>query len=112
MKDRGAISSLAELTNTATNRPNITLILVGVAETADSLLAGHGSNFRNLREVPLGRMEEPELLAILNRGERVLGIKFSDDVTRAMVSSSTMPYYLHLLATNAARGVTASRSNS
>ena len=105
VKDRGAISSLAELAkNTATNRPNITLILVGVADTADSLLAGHGSNFRNLREVPLGRMEEPELLAILNRGERVLGIKFSDDVTRAMIElCDRMPYYLHLLATNAAR---------
>jgi hypothetical protein len=99
-----AISKLAELTkNAATYYSHLTLILVGVADTADGLLAGHMSNFRNLRQVQLGRMSEPELNGILDRGATILGITFEGDVRKDMIAiCDQMPYYLHLLATSAA----------
>ena len=74
VQDRRAIQLLAELTkNAATKHRNLTFIMVGVATTADDLLEGHASNFRNLLQVQLDRMEEPELSAILTRGESTGG---------------------------------------
>ncbi len=105
VQDRGLIASLAELAkNAATYHQNLTLVMVGASETADGLLAGHLSNFRNLRQVPLNRMSPVELGGILSRGEGVLGISFGAAVkTEMIVMSDHMPYYLHLLATNAAK---------
>jgi hypothetical protein len=105
VQDRRAIKLLAELTkNVATKHPNLTFIMVGVAATTDQLLQGHTSNFRNLLQVPLGRMEEPELKAVLTRGEQVLGLTFSANVSDQIVSlCDRSPYYLHLLATASAR---------
>jgi uncharacterized protein len=103
--DKSLILSLAELAkNAATNYPNVTLVMVGANETADGLLAGHLSNFRNLRQIPLTRMSAIELNGILDRGEAVLSITFDAAVKYEMVQmSDRMPYYLHLLATSAAR---------
>lgn len=103
--DRALIASLAELAkNAATYHPHLTLVMVGASETADGLLAGHLSNFRNLRQVPLARMSNSELHGILSRGESVLGISFDPEVKAEMIAMSDhMPYYLHLLATNCAK---------
>ncbi|TXD95897.1 AAA family ATPase [Mitsuaria sp. TWR114] len=105
VQDKTLILSLAELAkNAATNHSHVTLVMVGVNETADGLLAGHLSNFRHLRQVPLTRMTVTELQAILTRGENVLGIKFGAAVNAEMVQmSDQMPFYLHLLATSAVR---------
>jgi len=105
VQDKTLIGSLAELAkNAATNHPNVTLVMVGADETADGLLAGHLSNFRNLRQVPLTRMSTQELGGILTRGETVLSISFNAQAKYEMVQmSDRMPYYLHLLATSAAR---------
>lgn len=103
--DREVIASLAELAkNAATYHPKLTLVMVGASETADELLAGHLSNFRNLRQVPLTRMKKDELRGILSRGETVMGISFAEGVkTRMIEMSDYMPYYLHLLATACAK---------
>jgi Cdc6-like AAA superfamily ATPase len=103
--DRDVMKSLAELIkNGATTRPNLTFIMVGVAETASDVLAGHASNYRNILEIRLGRMSEEELKGILTRGEQVLGIKFADEAATEMLQlCDHLPYYLHLLAKSAAR---------
>ena len=103
--DKAVVAKVAELAkNISTYQNNLTMVLVGVAGTADELLAGHASNFRNLRQVSLDRMTSPELLDIIKRGERVLGLKFSESVRSRIVElSDRFPYYLHLLATGAAR---------
>lgn len=105
VRDSTAIESLAELVkNVATNRPNLTFIMVGVAQTAGAVLRGHGSNLRNIREVQLDRMVETELRGILHHGEQVLGITFSNEVsTEILQLCDGMPYYLHLLAKHSAR---------
>ncbi len=105
VNDIKAIEALAELVkNVATNSPNLTIVMVGVADTAGTVLKGHASNFRNIREVQLDRMEEPGLRSILNHGGQVLGIVFSDEVSNEIIQlCDGMPYYLHLLAKHAAR---------
>lgn len=105
LENRDVVAQLAELAkNISTYQANITIIFVGVATTADELLAGHISNFRNLRQVSLNRMQSSELLGIISNGERVLSLAFDEDVkSRIIELCDRLPYYLHLLATNAAR---------
>jgi Cdc6-like AAA superfamily ATPase len=105
IKNASVIESLGEFAkNVSTYQKNITLIFVGVALTTDGLLKGHASVFRNLKNIPLGRMEDDELKEIINHGEAVLGIGFLPDIViEIMELGDNMPYYLHLIATNAAR---------
>lgn len=103
--DRAAVGAIAELIkNAATTRPNLTFIMVGVAETANGVLAGHASNYRNIRQIRLGRMPVQELRGILNRGEQLLNITFSEEAAAEMLQlCDGLPYYLHLWAKSAAR---------
>lgn len=113
IEDKSVISLLAELTkNAATYAPELTFIMVGASETAEGLLAGHGSNFRNLRQVALTRMSNEELRGIIDRGQNVLQITFEPSVITSVIEvSDQMPYYLHLLATSAARAALSRQSN-
>jgi uncharacterized protein len=96
------IAELAKLFSTL--HTNITFIFVGVANDVDELLAGHASNIRNLQQIHLGQMQRVDLLEIINKGEKVLSLTFSDNVKNTVISlSDGFPYYLHLLCTNAAR---------
>ncbi len=105
LKDKSVIKHLGELAkNISTYQSNITLIFVGVAETTANLLLGHQSNFRNLKEVPLDRMSVPELNGIIDHGEKVLSLKFNQTARNKIVEiSDRLPYYIHLVATNAAK---------
>lgn len=79
------------------------MVMIGVAENAEQLLRGHASNIRNLRQVHLGRMSNDELKYILRRGETVLDLKFDHTVEENILSiCDSFPYYLHLVAINAA----------
>lgn len=100
-----ALEQLAELCkNFSTYQTNITMILVGVAATADALLRGHSSNVRNLRQVALERMSNKELTDILRHAEGVLSIKFSDDVESGLINvSDRFPYFVHLIGMSSAK---------
>lgn len=102
--DNNVVEKLAEFAKgISTTRPSITLIFVGVADNADALLKGHGSNFRNLRQVPISRMARNDLEKIIERGEGILGIKFSESVRNDILEiSDSFPYWIHLLATSSA----------
>jgi uncharacterized protein len=114
LDDKSVVAELAELAkNISTYNTHITMVFVGVAGTADELLAGHSSNFRNLRQVPLDRMTEEELKGIIDRGERVLGITFNDETVGEILQlCDRFPYYLHLLATNSAKNALQRQSGS
>jgi hypothetical protein len=105
VKDKRVVAAIAELAkNAATTCPDVTFVLVGVAETAGGLLHGHSSNFRNILELPLDRMREPGMRDILSHGEKVLSITFSDEVSTEIIQlCDGMPYFLHLLAKHAAK---------
>lgn len=105
IENKKVVEGVAELCkNLSTYQQNVTLVMVGVADTADALLRGHASNIRNLRHVKLGRMTPDELRAILRHGERVVGVTFDQGVERNIIEvSDRFPYYLHLIATNAAK---------
>lgn len=82
-----------------------TIVLVGVAESVDDLVANHASVERCLRQVSLPRMSDEEMGQILDRGFDSLGFGLSGNGARARIISTSQgfPHYAHLLAQNAAR---------
>jgi Holliday junction resolvasome RuvABC ATP-dependent DNA helicase subunit len=81
-----------------------TIILVGVSDTVDGLVADHASINRALVQVFLPRMEAKELRQILENAEKALSIKFSDEAANLIVYiSQGLPHYTHLIGLHAVR---------
>jgi Cdc6-like AAA superfamily ATPase len=78
---------------------NTTVVIVGVASTVDQLVRDHASIERALVQVPMPRMERPELQQIVTKGADKLGVSFSVDATNEIVQMSQgLPHYAHLVA--------------
>ncbi|MFG0285813.1 MAG: AAA family ATPase [Phycisphaerales bacterium JB039] len=85
-----------------------TIILVGVAETVDSLVRDHASIPRALVQVPLKPMQISELREILENAEKKLGIVIERDAgERIAVMSQGRPHYTHLVGLLAVRAACA-----
>jgi Cdc6-like AAA superfamily ATPase len=81
-----------------------TLILVGVADTVDELIAEHRSIERSLVQIRMPRMSASELHEILDRGVSKLGMRIADDAKKSIsLLSQGLPHYTHLLGLHAAR---------
>ncbi|MGH9198858.1 MAG: AAA family ATPase, partial [Acidimicrobiia bacterium] len=81
-----------------------TIIVVGVAETIDELITEHESIERVLVQVQMPRMQQAELMEILNRGTSRLNMSIAEDAARFVASlSQGLPHYTHLLGLHAAR---------
>jgi Cdc6-like AAA superfamily ATPase len=90
---------------------SVTIVLVGVAEDINDLVAEHASVDRSLRQIRVPRMSEAELDQIITKGFEVLKFTFeSPDTRRQIVSiSQGFPHYVHLLSQNAARAAVDAR---
>jgi hypothetical protein len=81
-----------------------TVILVGVSDTVDGLIANHASITRALVQILLPRMEPGELKEILLTAEKTLTVKFMDDAANLIVQwSQGLPHYTHLLGLHVVR---------
>src|SRR5271156_2683899 len=81
-----------------------TVILVGVSDTVDGLVADHASINRALVQVFLPRMEVKELRQILENAEKALSVEFSDEAANLIVHiSQGLPHYTHLVGLHAVR---------
>ncbi len=90
---------------------NITLILVGVANSVEELIAEHLSIERALIQVQMPRMSSDELTEILRKGLEILSMQMEHAVMHSIVFlSQGLPNYVHLLALYASQS--AIRENS
>jgi Cdc6-like AAA superfamily ATPase len=81
-----------------------TLVLVGVGETVESLIAEHRSIGRALVQVKMPRMSTAELDEILDKGGAKLGMRFSDEAKKKIsFLSQGLPHYTHLLGLHTVR---------
>ncbi len=81
-----------------------TVILVGVADNVDELIAEHHSVERALVQIHMPRMSREELSEIVSRGLRVVDMEITEDaLSRITRLSLGLPHYTHLLAQWAAR---------
>lgn len=81
---------------------NVTLIVVGIAESVDELIAEHQSIARALVQVAMPRMKKDELSDIIDKGLRNLQITIQPKAKQQIVRlSQGLPHYTHLLAFHA-----------
>jgi len=86
------------------NDVSATIVVVGVADTVDDLIAEHQSIERALVQVQMPRMSTKELHEILDRGVERLRMGITDDAKAHIARlSQGFPHYTHLLALHATR---------
>jgi hypothetical protein len=80
------------------NGTNVTILLIGVADNVEELIANHQSLRRVLSLVKLERMSALDLNEILDRRLRLTPLSISDDARHAIVGISCgLPYYVQTL---------------
>lgn len=80
------------------NIKNVTIVLVGIAESIESLIGDHQSLERCLRQVKMPRMSEKELSDIIKKGISKLSINMDKSIEKKIIDfSSGFPHYVHLL---------------
>ena len=81
----------------------VTIILIGVADAVDQLIAEHRSIERSLIQVPMPRMSKNELGAIIASGFQKSGMKISEEGKQTIISlSQGLPHFTHLLSLESA----------
>jgi Cdc6-like AAA superfamily ATPase len=80
-----------------------TVVLVGVADNVDELVAEHRSVERALVQIPMPRMSADELQMIVRRGLNVLEMDIHPAAVETIAKlSQGLPHYTHLLAQHSA----------
>lgn len=85
-----------------------TVVLVGVADSVDELIAEHESVERALVQVRLPRMSQAEIRQIIDNGLGELGLRAEQTAMDRIVRlSQGLPHYAHLLGLHAVRSAVA-----
>jgi Cdc6-like AAA superfamily ATPase len=86
------------------NGINVTILLIGVADNVEELIANHQSLRRVLSLVKLERMSAPELNEILDKRLQLTPLSLAEDARSAIVGLSCgLPYYVQTLGKFAAQ---------
>lgn len=90
-----------------------TILLVGVADSVDALIAEHQSIERALIQVRMPRMSPPELEQVIDKGLGKASMTAAIDAKKKIVQlSQGLPHYTHLLSLySAQRAATGSKNN-
>lgn len=109
IKDRTTTTLLADtIKNLSDHAVDTTLILVGVAETVETLIAEHESVQRALIQVHLPRMSQVEIDKIIDDGLAAVGMTIEQNAKRRIFKlSQGLPHYAHLLGMHSALAATA-----
>ncbi len=105
IKDQRTTALLADaIKNLSDHSVAATLVLVGVADSVDELIAEHQSVERSLLQVHMPRMSWEELSEILDKGLERLDMTIEKKAKHRIVSlSEGLPHYTHLLGLDAAQ---------
>jgi hypothetical protein len=105
IKDQQTTSRLANTIKTLSDHStDATIILVGVADSLDRLIAEHQSIDRALVQIKMPRMSREELREIIDKGLKELGMSIVDAAARRICNlSHGLPHYTHSLALHAAQ---------
>jgi Cdc6-like AAA superfamily ATPase len=100
IQDKSCRTLMADtIKNLSDHDIDTTLLLVGVAQSVNELIAEHQSIERALVQIPMPRMTEVELGQIIDKGLEKSDIKMSSIVRGKIIRlSHGLPHYTHLLA--------------
>lgn len=86
----------------------VTILLIGVADSVDELVAGHQSIERALIQIPMPRMSTTEIRQIVQNGLKRLGMTIEGAALDELTTlSQGLPYITHLLALHSAKSALA-----
>lgn len=104
LSDRGARRQLADTIKTLSDHAvPATLMLIGVADSVEELIAEHQSIERALVQVPMQRMSRAELMQIVSTGLNESGLTAEEGVESwTSRLSQGLPHYTHSLSLYAA----------
>lgn len=105
LADTSVTALLADTIKTLSDHAvDTTMLLVGVADSVDSLISEHHSVERALVQVRMPRMSRPELHDIIDKGLQPAAMTISVEAKQKIAAlSQGLPHYTHLLALNAAQ---------
>ncbi|HMS75551.1 AAA family ATPase [Gordonia sp. (in: high G+C Gram-positive bacteria)] len=100
VEDDDALSLIADTIKSLSDHAVETkLVIVGVADSIESLVGEHESIWRAIEEVPMPRMTADELRELVNKGFEAVSIEIeSAAVERIVKLSEGLPSYAHLLS--------------
>ncbi|MEO7727081.1 MAG: ATP-binding protein [Burkholderiales bacterium] len=109
IKDKTTTTLLADTIKSLSDHGmDATLVLVGVAESVDTLIAEHESVQRALIQVQIPRMSDEELGEIIRHGLQTAGITIEPGARQRIIKlSQGLPHYTHLLAMHSAQSAVA-----
>jgi len=86
------------------NSINSTIVLVGVADVIDELIAEHASIDRSLMQIQMPRMNTEELREIVEKAHEKMNMRMERNARDLIVLlSQGLPHYTHLLALHATK---------
>ncbi|UOQ75934.1 ATP-binding protein [Hymenobacter sp. 5516J-16] len=85
------------------NVPNVTILIVGIADSVGALLGEHPSLERCLMQIQMPRMSDEELKEIIDNGLKKLELEIIDNVRDKIIEySSGFPHYTHAICKSSA----------
>ncbi len=105
VRDQRIKSEFADLIkDLSDNYPNVTILIVGIADNVNNLIGEHRSVERCLRQIPMPRMSDDELKEIIDKGLSKIGMTINPEVRENIVDlSQGFPHYTHLLTKYSAK---------
>ena len=105
LEDEKAPTLLADTIKTLSDHAvDSTVLLVGVAESVDTLIGEHLSIERALVQIRMPRMSPPELEEIISKGLTKAAMTIDEGAKKRIVQlSQGLPHYTHLLTQSAAQ---------
>jgi hypothetical protein len=99
LEDDQALTLLADTVKTLSDHSvNVTLLLVGVADSVEDLIGDHASIERAVTQVLMPRMSAKELAEIADKGMKQLGMGIAEDAKKRIARlSEGLPHFTHLL---------------
>jgi Cdc6-like AAA superfamily ATPase len=86
------------------NAANVTILVVGIADSVNDLIGEHPSLERCIKQVRMPRMSDEELTSIITKGLDLLSMKSRPEVIHKIVRLSLgFPHFTHLLAKYSAK---------
>jgi len=99
ISDRKATGLLADTIKSLSDHSvDATIIVIGVADSIDELIAEHKSIERALVQIPMPRMSKPELYEIADNGLKRVGMVIDERAKDELaILSQGLPHYMHSL---------------
>lgn len=101
--DKGVQGAIADTIKALSDAAvDVTIVVVGVADTIGELIAEHASVERHMEQIHLQRMSDDELKDIIDKGLREVGLQIEERARQQIAQLSRgLPHYTHSLALHA-----------